>query len=185
MRSIAFADFLIGLGILFVLEGLMFAASPAWMRRAMKSALATPDNILRAVGIGSAVAGLILIWVVRRCSADPGMTIRNAQENACGINAIVSRRAGFSPYLARAHRHEMSRSMLAPSPRSGALWTSNSRPVFPGERSNMTGAIPALSHRLRPLLAAICLGAASVLMSAPACRRWRAAPRASPMSPRR
>jgi uncharacterized protein YjeT (DUF2065 family) len=65
MRSIAFADFLIGVGILFVIEGLMFAASPAWMRRAMKSALATPDNILRGVGIGSAVAGLILIWVVR------------------------------------------------------------------------------------------------------------------------
>ena len=54
MRSIAFADFLIGVGILFVLEGLMFAASPAWMRRAMKSALATPDNILRIVGIVSA-----------------------------------------------------------------------------------------------------------------------------------
>src|SRR5665213_3487920 len=66
MRSIAFADFLIGVGILFVLEGLMFAASPAWMRRAMKSALATPDNILRVVGIGSAVGGLILIWIVRR-----------------------------------------------------------------------------------------------------------------------
>jgi len=31
----------------------------------------------------------------------------------------------------------------------------------------MTGAIPALSHRLRPLMAAICLGAAGVLMSAP------------------
>ena len=31
----------------------------------------------------------------------------------------------------------------------------------------MTGAIPALSHRLRPLLAAICLGAASILISAP------------------
>src|ERR1700692_3144404 len=61
MRSIAFADFLIGVGILFVLEGLLFAASPSWMRRAMKSALATPDNILRAVGIGSAVAGLVPI----------------------------------------------------------------------------------------------------------------------------
>jgi uncharacterized protein YjeT (DUF2065 family) len=36
------------------------------MRRAMKSALATPDNILRLVGIGSAVVGLILIWAVRR-----------------------------------------------------------------------------------------------------------------------
>jgi uncharacterized protein YjeT (DUF2065 family) len=32
----------------------------------MKSALATPDNLLRAVGIGSAVLGLILIWAVRR-----------------------------------------------------------------------------------------------------------------------
>ncbi|MGA7995821.1 MAG: serine protease, partial [Bradyrhizobium sp.] len=31
----------------------------------------------------------------------------------------------------------------------------------------MTGAIPALSHRLRPVLAAICLGAAGVLVSAP------------------
>src|SRR5438477_133968 len=64
MRSIAFADFLIGVGILFVLEGLLFAASPAWMRRAMKSALATPDNILRAVGIGSAVAGKVIDAVV-------------------------------------------------------------------------------------------------------------------------
>ena len=39
----------------------------------------------------------------------------------------------------------------------------------------MTGAIPALSHRLRPLLAAICLGAsigvASVLTSGPALAR--------------
>jgi uncharacterized protein len=49
-----------------VLEGLMFAASPEWMRRAMKSALTTPDNVLRVVGIGSAVAGLILIWAIRR-----------------------------------------------------------------------------------------------------------------------
>lgn len=66
MRSIAFADFLIGLGILFVLEGLLFAASPSWMRRAMKSVVTTPDNILRVVGIASAVVGLILIWLVRR-----------------------------------------------------------------------------------------------------------------------
>jgi serine protease Do len=35
----------------------------------------------------------------------------------------------------------------------------------------MTGAIPALSHRLRPLLAAVCLGATSVLMAAPASAR--------------
>jgi uncharacterized protein len=66
MRSLGFVDFLIGVGILFVLEGVLFAASPAFMRRAMKSALEMPDNILRAVGIASAVAGLILIWLIRR-----------------------------------------------------------------------------------------------------------------------
>ena len=66
MRSLGFVDFTIGVGILFVLEGLLFAASPAFMRRAMKSALEAPDNILRVVGIVSAVGGLVLIWLVRR-----------------------------------------------------------------------------------------------------------------------
>ena len=66
MRHIAFADFLIGVGVLLVIEGLLFAASPSWMRKAMKSAIATPDNLLRAVGIGSAVIGLLVIWAVRR-----------------------------------------------------------------------------------------------------------------------
>ncbi|WP_298259004.1 DUF2065 domain-containing protein [Bradyrhizobium sp.] len=66
MRSIAFSDFLVGVGILLVIEGLMFAAAPVWLKRAMKSALETPDHILRAVGIGSAVVGLIVIWLIRR-----------------------------------------------------------------------------------------------------------------------
>ena len=57
MRSIAFVDFLIGVGILFVLEGVLFAASPAFMRRAMKSAMEMPDNILRVVGIASLRGG--------------------------------------------------------------------------------------------------------------------------------
>jgi len=66
LRSIAFSDLLIGVGILLVIEGLLFAALPNWMRQAMKSAILTPDNILRGVGIGSAVVGLIVIYFVRR-----------------------------------------------------------------------------------------------------------------------
>lgn len=65
MRSLAFADFLIGIGILFVFEGLLFLAFPNWMRRAMKSALATPDNLLRIAGFVFALFGLGLIWVIR------------------------------------------------------------------------------------------------------------------------
>ncbi len=49
------------------------------------------------------------------------------------------------------------------------------RTVFSGERSNMTGAIPASSHRLRPLMAAVHLaaiiGAAALLGAAPAMAR--------------
>ena len=65
MRSIAFSDFLVGVGILLVIEGILFAAMPVWMRQAMKSAIVMQDNILRVAGIGSAVIGLIVIWVVR------------------------------------------------------------------------------------------------------------------------
>lgn len=65
MRSIGFGDLLVGVGMMLVLEGLLFTAIPNWMRSAMKSVLSSPDNILRAVGLTSAVVGLILIWLVR------------------------------------------------------------------------------------------------------------------------
>ncbi|HWW47817.1 MAG TPA: DUF2065 domain-containing protein [Xanthobacteraceae bacterium] len=65
MGNIAFGDLLIGIGFMLVFEGLMFAALPSWMRSAMANALATPDNILRVLGLGSAVVGLILIWLMR------------------------------------------------------------------------------------------------------------------------
>ena len=50
--TIAFGDFLIGLGILFMIEGILFAAAPEWMRRAMKSALATPDKFCGPPALG-------------------------------------------------------------------------------------------------------------------------------------
>ena len=65
MRSVGFGDFIVGIGLVLVLEGVLFMASPEWMRAAMKSALSSPDNILRAVGLVSAVLGLILVWLVR------------------------------------------------------------------------------------------------------------------------
>jgi len=66
IKSVGFHDFLVGFGMLLVLEGLLFAAFPNAMRKAMQSAMASPDNFLRAVGLISAVAGLILIWLMRR-----------------------------------------------------------------------------------------------------------------------
>ncbi|HTT49001.1 MAG TPA: DUF2065 domain-containing protein [Pseudolabrys sp.] len=58
-------DFLAALGLVFVIEGLVFAAFPAPAKRAMASVMETPEASLRAIGIGSAIVGLILVWLVR------------------------------------------------------------------------------------------------------------------------
>ena len=48
-------DFLAAFGLVFVIEGLIFAALPLHSKRAMASVLETPDASLRLIGIGSAV----------------------------------------------------------------------------------------------------------------------------------
>jgi uncharacterized protein YjeT (DUF2065 family) len=59
------SDFLAALGLVFVIEGLIFAAFPDAAKRAMTSVMETPDISLRLIGIGSAVVGLVMVWLVR------------------------------------------------------------------------------------------------------------------------
>jgi uncharacterized protein YjeT (DUF2065 family) len=59
------ADFVVALGLVFVIEGLLFAAFPDVTRRALANVMETPDATLRVVGLVSAVLGLALIWIVR------------------------------------------------------------------------------------------------------------------------
>ena len=58
-------DFLAALGLVFVIEGLIFAAFPEAAKRAMKSVLETPDLSLRLIGIGSAIVGVVVVWLAR------------------------------------------------------------------------------------------------------------------------
>src|SRR5690349_18246086 len=60
--------------------------------------------------------------------------------------------------------------MLAPRPGSGAV-LSDIRSRFAWRETYMTGARPALSRRLRHLAAAMTIGAAGVIASAPAFAR--------------
>jgi uncharacterized protein YjeT (DUF2065 family) len=59
------SEFLVALGLVFAIEGMVFAAFPATVKRAMTHVLETPDSALRIVGIVSAVVGVALIWLVR------------------------------------------------------------------------------------------------------------------------
>ena len=61
----AMTDFVVALGLVFVLEGLLFAAFPDLAKKALHSVIETPDHFLRIVGISSAVVGVLLIWLIR------------------------------------------------------------------------------------------------------------------------
>jgi uncharacterized protein YjeT (DUF2065 family) len=59
------SDFLVALGLVLALEGLLFAAAPGAAKRAMANVLETPEATLRVVGIVSAIFGVFVVWLVR------------------------------------------------------------------------------------------------------------------------
>ncbi len=58
-------DFVVAIGLVFVIEGLMFAAFPSSSKKAFQAVLETPDMQLRVIGIVSAIGGLLLVWFIR------------------------------------------------------------------------------------------------------------------------
>ncbi|MBN9600309.1 MAG: DUF2065 domain-containing protein [Afipia sp.] len=61
----AIRDFLVGIGMVFVIEGLLFAAFPGMMRNAMKNVLESPETLLRGLGLAMAVLGVVLVGAIR------------------------------------------------------------------------------------------------------------------------
>ena len=59
------SDFLVALGLVFVIEGIVFAAFPEAAKRAVTAVLETPVPVLRTVGMASALLGLLLVWLAR------------------------------------------------------------------------------------------------------------------------
>ena len=58
-------DFVVAIGLVFAIEGILFAAFPATVKRAIAHMLETPDTTLRLIGIVSAVIGVVVVWLVR------------------------------------------------------------------------------------------------------------------------
>jgi uncharacterized protein YjeT (DUF2065 family) len=58
-------EFVVALGLVFVIEGLIFAAFPGFAKRLAASALESPETSLRIAGIVSAIFGVVLIWLMR------------------------------------------------------------------------------------------------------------------------
>ncbi|AZO76469.1 MULTISPECIES: DUF2065 domain-containing protein [unclassified Bosea (in: a-proteobacteria)] len=58
-------DFLAALGLVFAIEGLLFASIPEIAKEALRSASETPAERMRLIGIVSAVVGVALVWLAR------------------------------------------------------------------------------------------------------------------------
>jgi hypothetical protein len=58
-------DFLVALGLVFVMAGIVFAAFPQADKRAVANVLETPDAVLRVIGLASALVGVVLVWLIR------------------------------------------------------------------------------------------------------------------------
>ena len=59
-------DLIAALGLALAVEGILFAAFPEGVRRAMYEAAHTPSDRMRVVGIISAVVGVVIIWLARQ-----------------------------------------------------------------------------------------------------------------------
>jgi uncharacterized protein len=58
-------DFLVAIGLVLAIEGLIFAAVPHFAKRLAATALETPDGALRIAGVVSAVLGVVIVWWIR------------------------------------------------------------------------------------------------------------------------
>ena len=53
------------IGLVFVIEGVIYSLFPNGMKRMMMVALAQPSGRLRSVGLTMAMVGLAIVWMVR------------------------------------------------------------------------------------------------------------------------
>jgi len=58
-------DLVVAFGLMLVIEGVLYALFPAFMRRAVAQVLAMADGQIRGAALVTAFIGLGLVWLVR------------------------------------------------------------------------------------------------------------------------
>lgn len=59
------SDFLVALGLVLVIEGVLYGGLPNLARRLAAEVLATPEQTLRTGGLVAAAIGVAIVWLVR------------------------------------------------------------------------------------------------------------------------
>jgi uncharacterized protein YjeT (DUF2065 family) len=58
-------DFLVGVGLVLVIEGLLWALAPGLAARLLELAATTPEQQLRTGGAVAVAVGVLVVWLVR------------------------------------------------------------------------------------------------------------------------
>ena len=59
------SDFLAAMGLVLVVEGLIYGGFPGMAKRLATEVLGMPENVLRIAGLVAIAAGVAIVWLVR------------------------------------------------------------------------------------------------------------------------
>jgi len=59
------SDLLVAVGLVLVIEGLLWAAAPQLGIRLLAAAAQTPEQVLRLGGAAAVGTGIVVVWLVR------------------------------------------------------------------------------------------------------------------------
>lgn len=59
------SDLLVALGLVLVLEGVLWGCFPGFARELVKVAATTPERVTRLSGLGAVALGFAVIWLIR------------------------------------------------------------------------------------------------------------------------
>jgi len=58
-------DFIVGVALVLVIEGTLYAAAPKGMKGMMRQMQHMPDTLLRRAGLIALAIGVAIVWMVR------------------------------------------------------------------------------------------------------------------------
>ncbi len=59
------SDLIVGIGLVFVIEGLFYAAFPNAMRKMVEDITKLPDSNIRMIGLFALLIGVAIVWAIR------------------------------------------------------------------------------------------------------------------------
>ncbi|TYR32409.1 DUF2065 family protein [Mesorhizobium microcysteis] len=59
------SDLLVALGLVLVIEGVLYGGLPQLARRLAADVLSMPEQVLRVAGLVAIAAGVAIVWLVR------------------------------------------------------------------------------------------------------------------------